>query len=200
MRPISSHKARFTAGVIARAALAAALVLPGAAYGQSPQLQLDRLDRFGENAVENVAVDIDERLLGLVGGFIKNDAAESERQLKEVISGIKGIYVRHFEYERDNMYPAAEVEALRAQLQQSGWVRFVEARSKRSGDNAQVYMSMQGREMTGLAIIVSNPREVTVVNIVGSIDPEKIRHLGGNFGLPDLEVRRDTKPAAGSKQ
>ena len=49
----------------------------------------------------------------------------------------------------------------------------------------------------GLAIIASEPREFTIVNIVGNIDLEHLHDLEGNFGVPDLgiEVGKTTTPA-----
>jgi hypothetical protein len=49
----------------------------------------------------------------------------------------------------------------------------------------------------GLAIIASEPREFTIVNIVGSIDLAKLHRLEGKFGIPRLDVpdgKGDGKP------
>jgi hypothetical protein len=40
----------------------------------------------------------------------------------------------------------------------------------------------------GLAIIASEPREFTVVNIVGAIDLAKLHQLEGKFGIPKIAV------------
>ena len=34
---------------------------------------------------------------------------------------------------------------------------------------------------TGLAVLVAEPKELTIVSIVGTIDPEDVRALGGHF-------------------
>jgi hypothetical protein len=39
-------------------------------------------------------------------------------------------------------------------------------------------------------IIASEPREFTVVNIVGSIDLQKLRRLEGRFGIPKLQLEQ----------
>jgi hypothetical protein len=44
--------------------------------------------------------------------------------------------------------------------------------------------------MTGLAILVSQPKELTVVNIVGSVDLNSLADLGGHFGVPKLETTK----------
>jgi hypothetical protein len=40
---------------------------------------------------------------------------------------------------------------------------------------------------------VSEPREFTVVNIVGSIDLEKLRRLEGKFGVPKIPLPDDDR-------
>jgi len=42
--------------------------------------------------------------------------------------------------------------------------------------------------VNGLAIIASGPRELTIVNIVGSVDPAKLAKLGNRLGLPALAM------------
>jgi hypothetical protein len=45
-----------------------------------------------------------------------------------------------------------------------------------------------GDAVQGLAILAAEPKELTVVNIVGPIDIEKISALEGNFGIPKLNL------------
>jgi hypothetical protein len=49
-----------------------------------------------------------------------------------------------------------------------------------------VYVCLEVGKIKGLAIIASEPREFTIVNIVGSIDPDKIGRLEGQFGIPEM--------------
>ena len=37
-------------------------------------------------------------------------------------------------------------------------------------------------------VIVTEPKELTVVNIIGSIRPEDIRDLGGHMGIPKIDL------------
>jgi len=37
-------------------------------------------------------------------------------------------------------------------------------------------------------VIAAEPKELTVVSIIGSIKPEDLRDLGGNFGIPKMEI------------
>jgi hypothetical protein len=60
----------------------------------------------------------------------------------------------------------------------------VEKREPR--ENVDVYVNMEDDKVKGLAVIASEAREFTIVNIVGSIDIDKINRLEGQFGIPEL--------------
>ena len=50
-----------------------------------------------------------------------------------------------------------------------------------------------GDKINGITVLVAEARELTVVNIVGAIDPEKLGELGGHFGIPD-QMKDQSKP------
>jgi len=37
-------------------------------------------------------------------------------------------------------------------------------------------------------IIATEPKELTIVSIIGSIRPEDVRDLGGHLGIPKLDM------------
>ena len=58
--------------------------------------------------------------------------------------------------------------------------------SKRERELVEIYSWREGNEPGGLAILVAEPMELTVVNIVGPFDLAKLGALQGNFGIPRL--------------
>ena len=48
---------------------------------------------------------------------------------------------------------------------------------------------MEGNRSSGLVILVAEPRELTVVNIVGPIDLNRLASLKGQFGIPDVPTK-----------
>jgi len=58
-----------------------------------------------------------------------------------------------------------------------------------------IYISIDGNRANGLAIIASEPREFTIVNIVGSVDMRKLHELEGQFGIPKLELEQKSEKA-----
>lgn len=152
-------------------------------------LKLPSFDSLTEKATESVNITLDAQLLGMAARFLNSDNPE-DAAVKEVVSGLKGIYVRSFTFEEDFVYPKSDIDAVRKQLSGPGWQRLVEVRSRKEQANVDIYMSVFQGKANGLAIIASEPREFTIVNIVGAVDLEKLRQLEGQFGIPDLELER----------
>lgn len=53
-----------------------------------------------------------------------------------------------------------------------------------------IYVQLDAEQARGFALIASEPREFTIVNIVGSIDMRKLHELEGQFGIPRLELEQ----------
>jgi len=168
-----------------RFAIAALLaVLPLAAQDIKIPANLDRLEA---KASEVVNVQLDGALIQLASRFL-SDKDPDEANVKRLVGGLKGIYVKSFEFDEKGQYNQSDVEDLRAQLRGPSWARIVGASSKKKGENSEVYLKTEAGQITGLAIIVTDPKELTIVNIVGSIRPEDLRDLGGRMGIPKIDI------------
>jgi len=152
---------------------------------------MSHLDHLAAKASETVDVNIDERLVQ-IAMKVFNDKDPDEAHIKKLVAGLKGIYVKSFEFDTDNQFNAADVDSIRNQLREPTWSRMVNVKSKRDS-NVEVYISLSGSNINGLTVISFDPRELTVVNVVGPVDLEKLAQLEGSLGIPDLGVEI-TKP------
>ena len=161
------------------------------ARAQGSRIQMSSLDHLAPKANEAVDVNIDERLMKMaVKVFSDKDA--DEKEVKELVAGLKGIYVKSFEFDAEGQYSAADVESIRVQLRAPDWTRLVNVTSKKEG-TFEVYMLMNGEQIGGLVVLSAEDKELTVVNIVGPVDLEKLAKLEGQLGVPDLGIET-TKP------
>ncbi len=176
--------------VLACVALAALSVEAG---GQDLSLQQPPgLERYEAEAVESVEITVDDKVLGLAAGAL-SDKKPDERAVKALIAGLRGVYVRAFKFEREGVYRPADVENLRARFRGPGWSRIVGVRSRKYGDNVDVFLSSAGGQLKGLGVLVAAPRELVYVHVSGDIDLEKLRELEGRFSVPRLELYREGK-------
>jgi hypothetical protein len=164
------------------------------ARAQSARLKLDHLEKLSEKAAEVTNVTLDGSMLQLAAKFLDLDKDDPEAgQVKDIIKKINGIYVRSFEFDEPNQYSPADVSEIRAQLAAPGWTKIIESRDKHSAENNEIYvMKDANNNIAGIAILVVEPKELTVVNIVGPVDLDKLGALSGKFGIPADKKDKDT--------
>jgi hypothetical protein len=173
----------------------AALLMAAPAFAQSKgQLRIPEFAALADKASESVSVTLDANLLGMACRFLSAEDPE-QAAAKKLCSGLTGIYVRHFEFDKDFAYPKVDIDGVRRQLNAPGWSQIVGARSNKENTNVDVFVLVVGGKAQGMSIIASEPREFTIVNIVGSIDLEQLHDLEGNLGVPNLEIETSKKPA-----
>ena len=145
------------------------------------------IERLAARAVETVNVTVDGALLQLAGKFLSSSDPD-QAAVKSLLGGLKGIYVRSFKFENEGEYSESDVESMRSQLRGQEWSRIVNV-TKKGGDNVDVVYKMDQGKIAGLVVIAAQPREFTIVNIVGPIDLDQLSSLGGQFGIPKVEFK-----------
>ena len=150
------------------------------------------LDKLAAKASEVVDVSLDGAMLRLAGRFLSNNDPD-EAKVKSIVAGLRGIYVKSFEFEKEGEYSPSELDEIRHQLRGPGWSRMVGVTSKKGGDNAEIYMKLDNDHIGGLVVLCAEPKELTVVDIVGNISLDDLSALGGHFGVPDIEPGKEHK-------
>ena len=99
--------------------------------------------------------------------------------------------MKSFEFEKEGEYSVADLESIRSQLRNTAWSKIVNINSKKDG-SVEVYLMSNATQISGLAVLASDIKEITVVNIIGNVDLEKLSQLEGQFGIPELGI--ESKP------
>jgi hypothetical protein len=165
-----------------------ALLAPALAWAApSPRLVLPEFSALAQKATESVSITLDAGLLAMAGRFMNGNDPQ-DAATREILKGLQGIYIRSYTFDKDAAYQQADIDAVRNQLSAPGWNRLVETRSRKSQANVDIYIMVANNQATGLALIASEPRQFTIVNIVGAIDLDKLHKLEGQFGVPKLDI------------
>jgi Domain of unknown function (DUF4252) len=160
------------------------------AFAQDPaKIDISHLDRFADRADKVIDVTVDGQLLRLAASILNEKRSPDEGKIKELILGLKGIFVKRFEFEKEGEYTMADVDSIRSQLNAPGWTRVANVRSKRAGNYDVVIMS-EGSVIKGLAVLAAEAKAFTVVNIVGPVDLAKLSELEGKFGIPHFGLEQ----------
>ena len=161
------------------------------AAAQDARIQTSQLDALVAKASQTVDVNIDEKLIQLTAKFLSSKDPD-EAKVKDLVNNLKGVYVRSFQFETEGQYSTADLDSVRTQLKSPAWTKIVNVFSRKEG-NIEVYLMQTGERISGLALLASDPKEITIVNIVGPVDLDKLTQLEGQFGIPELELER-SKP------
>ncbi|MBV9497665.1 MAG: DUF4252 domain-containing protein [Acidobacteria bacterium] len=153
-------------------------------YAQRVNLDFPGL---ADKAREVVDVTLDGALLRLGSRFLSDTDAD-ERAVRDMVDRLEGIYVRSYEFGSDG-YDRSAIDAVRKQLGPT-WKRVVSVKSK-TRDDVEIYTDLRGDKIVGLVVIAAEPRELTLVNLVGPIDLDKLATLEGQFGIPRVSKKGD---------
>jgi hypothetical protein len=165
------------------------MLVPVISAAQGPRLKLPDFSALADKATEEVDISLDTGLLGLAARFMDDDDGE-QKAVKDLLSNLKGIYVRSFEFDSAGQYNRADLDAIRRQFSDPGWHRQVGVRSRREGTNVDIYVWMDGKKPGGIAVLAAEPRQLTIVNLIGAIDLDALRRLDGELGMPKLDLER----------
>ncbi len=201
-RSLNQHLETLMRSIYALVICALVALPPAAAAtgGEPGRLALPGFSALAKKATRSVDVSLDPSELGMAAGFFSNGHDANSAALRQLIAGLRGVYVRSYHFAHADEYSKAAVKTVMAQLAAPDWTPIVSVHQRKRGrgdTDVDIYILRRGAQTQGMAIIAEKPRELTIVNIVGSIDLAKLEQLQGQFGVPRVGVAKDAKePAA----
>lgn len=162
-------------------------------FGQGARIDISRID-YSATAEETVEVTLDGPVLRMAAKFMRSEDPD-DREIAEMIENLEGIYVKSFTFAEPGMWTPGDVEAIKAQIGPQ-WQRIVNVKS-RDGEDVEIYFLPKGEQLAGIVIVATEDDELTVVNLVGPVDLDKLSRLENQFGIPEMGLEQTaTKKAA----
>ena len=161
------------------------------ANAQDARLRFEKLNGLETRARDVVEVNIDGKLLDLAKRVMVKVNDQDAKKVGQAISGLKGIYVRVYNFENENEYNVADVEEIRSQLNAPGWAKLANVRSKKNNQKVDVYTMFAGDVMSGVAVVVSESKSIAVVNVIGPIDIDLLAEMSGKLNIPKIDIEKD---------
>src|SRR5450755_973916 len=108
--------------------------------------------------------------------------------LRRVIAGISGVSVDNDRYTKPGMYELEALDSVKEQYRATGWKLFMARHDKNGGAGVtDLWVRMENNAISNVAILVAKSTEVDFFVVSGSISPIDLSHLGGHFGIPEIE-------------
>jgi hypothetical protein len=174
---------------------AVALALPALAQTASSPLPLPppvekELAAKASNVTE---VTLNKNMLGFAAKFMNNKNGD-DSATRQLIEGLEGIYVRDYEFDKAGDYSMDDVDKLRQYFETTDWTPIVRDREKKSGEMTDVMIKLVNGESHGMFILSAEPKELSIVLILGPIRMDQLGALGGLGGLGALgDIQNEMK-------
>ena len=183
---------------------AAALIMPACAQTSPSPFPLPTPveKELGTRAANVTEVTLGKGMLDFAAKFMdKND--KDQAAAKQLIEGLDGIYVRDYEFDKEGQYSMDELQQLRQAFATPEWTPMVHEReSKGGGESTDVMMKMVNGEPQGIFVLDAEPKELTIVLILGPIRMDQLSELQGLSGLSklgDVDMGQKSKGTKGDK-
>jgi hypothetical protein len=129
-------------------------------------------EQFAKNASDVTEVNLDPKMLGMLGKNTSNDLAHK----------MEFVVVHSYEYDKPGMYKMEDVEAYRKKLMDGSWNCFIHTRDK-DGSTDICQRTSADNETHEMVIMTAEPKELTFVHLKGRMTVDDLRKYGGNMGM-----------------
>ncbi len=107
--------------------------------------------------------------------------------VRSFMNGLTAVYRRTYRF-RGGQANEKDVEPVHRRLTEDGWVPLIETEDRRKPQALSVYSYYENEEVAGMTVVSSEPREVTVLKIMGPVNFEALSAIGSGMGLPVMRV------------
>jgi phosphate-selective porin len=138
-------------------------------------------------------VTLGKNMLGFAAKFM-NGKDSDEAATRQLIEGLDGIYVREYQFDKEGDYSTDEIDKLRQYFETSEWTPIVRERERKGSESTDVMVKMVNGESRGMFILSAEPKELSIVLILGPIRMDQLDKLGALGGMAALGgVEKDMK-------
>jgi len=167
---------------IGAVALAASAIAQTSALPLPPPVEKELAAR-ASNVTE---VTLGKGMLAFASKFL-DGKDKDDQATRRLIEGLDGIYVREYEFDKEGQFSMEEIDKLRQFFETSEWSPLVRERERKSGESTDVMVKLVNGESHGMFILTVEPKELTIVLILGPIRLDELASLKGLSGLGSLD-------------
>jgi len=143
------------------------------------QLDLKVLDKFAAKATSMTEMGMDEAALKTATAIL-DDRKPNEGAARKVTDGVKGFFLRSYEFKKEETPKFEELKPLMDQLKAPNWSRFL--LNVESGEHNEIWWHLANGQIDGMLLISLERGELTVINGIGVTKLEDLTRLA-DFGM-----------------
>jgi len=123
-----------------------------------------------------------------IGGFLlsfMSQATKDDPDTAALMEGLKGVRINIYSTEGQVQPAMEQLNNVKGMLTAQNWEPIVQVNE--DGEQVQIFMKADGEGMQGLTVMAVDDTEAVFLNILGSIDPERLGEVMNQFDV-DVDV------------
>lgn len=165
------------------------LAIPVIAQDTQPDFPVALDKKLAARASDVNEVTMDKTMLKFASLFL-HSKNKDDAEAQHLIQNLNAIYVRDYEFSQPGQYTPDDLRTIRRQFLGPNWNPMVRTHSKKGEGDTDIYIKLVDGTVQGMFILDAEPKELNMVYISGSILPEDLKDLGGNFGIPNINTNK----------
>jgi hypothetical protein len=183
-------KSWIVAFVFAAAALAVPALAQTAQLPAPPPVEKDLAARA--SSVDEITLS--KNMLAAAAALFMNSKDKDEAATSQLVERLDGIYVRDYEFAKEGQFSIEQIEQLRKYFETSDWTPIVRDRDRKTGESSDIMVKMVNGKSSGLFILDVEPKEISIVLILGPVGMEELGKLKELAFLGIMEGTHHTGP------
>ena len=138
---------------------------------------------LGQNASSRTEFNLDHSMVVLASKMDQDDTG-----FRRVIAGVDGVSVHHFRFPGDGMYDPRILADVRQQYRAAGWQHISASHGRNGGPGeTDLWVRLDDTTIRNVAVLFAGSNQVNFVSVSCAISPVDLAHLGGHFGIPQIQ-------------
>lgn len=139
------------------------------------------MDALGRHASFHTDFTFDKQMLDFANGFT------GDEETQRIVAKLRGISLHVYKYPEPGLYDLASLNTVRAQYRDRGWKHLVTTHSNAAGlhpGQTDLWIRFENGNVEGMVLLLTNPTNLDLIAVNGTLSPIDLLHLRGHFGIP----------------
>jgi hypothetical protein len=165
----------------------------GTMRAQQPAGVAETLRALASEPATHTSITFDRDMLQQANGFLGDGSGP--------VAGLNSITVENYRYREPAFYLPEQMHALIVAYRTAGWKHLVD-QNVAPGESAaphkpltDLWLHFNGAEIDDVAVLIRAPKQMSVIEVSGTLKPLDLVHLSGHFGIPKVDPGAVMVPA-----
>jgi hypothetical protein len=167
------------------------------AWGQQPPGVAEMFANISSQPGTHTSFTFDRDMLQSMSGAMGGDNTP--------VAGLNSITFENYRFHEAAFYVPEQTHAIIAAYREAGWKHLVDA-NLTPRESAQptkpitdLWLHFVGADIDGVTVLIRGVKQMSVIEVTGTLKPLDLVHLSGHFGIPKVDPHTVMVPAPDGK-